>query len=225
MNLERAIAIDQKTLFSRFFLAVIASFSIVLFINLLLDRQVHAFFNAYSYSFNRVYVLLVALPFYTLFIVNRHPISLLGFENTFWKKSIIEGIVLTLFLIGALCMAKIWWMLNQGSTILDNLDKIFTVPSTYAYSYIASVIIQQNIRSFFQNYLHEFLDKQSNVWSCAISSFLFGIMHVHFGMQTAILTFLMGLLFSWIYIRHNNIYGLTIIHTVVGIAAFSTRIL
>lgn len=222
---EDSVSLNETNYFSGFTAILLFGFCITVLINLMLVYHLNENLNPRSYLFNRVYLASIALPFFLISLINKQPLNLLGFNNDQLKKSIIEGISLTLFVLIILAMIKVAILTYQGNILPNTSKPFFKQPGLHAYTYFISVIIQQSIRCNFQYYLHYIFETQKVILPGLISAFMFGILHLHLGMTAVVLTSLMGLLFSWIYHRHKNIYGASIVHTTVGIAAFSLGLL
>lgn len=223
--IDNTATVAETNFFSGFVSVLLFGFCVVLLINFTLVYHLYENLNQRSYVFNRLYLACIALPFFIISLINKQPLNLLGFNNIQWKKSILEGIGLSLVILVILVLIKAFIPFFNGHDLTNKSTPFFKLPGLYAYTYFISVIIQQSIRCNFQYYLHYILKTQNIFLPSVISALMFGVLHLHLGLSAVVLTALMGLLFSAVCHRHKNIYGTSIMHTTLGIAAFSLGLL
>lgn len=89
-----------------------------------------------------------------------------------------------------------------------------------AYSFVAPA--QEMIgRGFLQNSIEKFLTgRKRTLIAVALTSALFGVVHLHFSFATGIATMAAGLIFGALYARQRALLGVSISHFVLGILAF-----
>lgn len=78
-------------------------------------------------------------------------------------------------------------------------------------------------RGVLQNSLRRVLNDGQGVVSVIIASLVFGLFHSHFGLGAIAVTMASGLIFGWLFIRHGNLIGATIVHVLAGVAAFALK--
>lgn len=211
--------------FSRFLLALIAAFCIMLLVNYVLAHDANHLFNSRSMWFNRGYLLLVAIPVLILAWIDGQSYPSFGLSLQRWRQAVLEGFYITLLFLPVIFITKMMWLNMHGESLLQWSNYFVAKPTVFAYTYTGSVILQQAIRSFLQVNLTAVFAASHPLLPMVITSVLFSMMHLHFGLYAVLVTFIAGLLFAGIYLRHQNIYGLIIPHTALGIAAFMTGIL
>lgn len=211
--------------FSRFLLTLIAAFCIMLLVNYVLAHDANHLFNPRSMWFNRGYLLLVAVPVLILAWIDGQSYPSFGLSLQSWRPAAWEGFYITLCVLPVIFIAKMLLLNMHGESLLNWSNYFVAKPTVFAYTYTSSVILQQAIRSFLQVNLTDIFAASHPLLPMVVTSVLFAMMHLHFGLYAVLITFMAGLLFAGIYLRHQNIYGLIIPHTTLGIAAFMTGLL
>ena len=58
-----------------------------------------------------------------------------------------------------------------------------------------------------------------------LTSTMFGVFHIHFGLPAIIVTIASCIIFGLFYLRHQNIVGVTLLHFMLGACALSIGLL
>ena len=67
-----------------------------------------------------------------------------------------------------------------------------------------------------QNSIQKFLRDEKGVRTVLVCSFAFAIMHAHLGWQMAMATGAASLVFGFLYLRHQSLLGVTVVHYALG---------
>lgn len=221
-SLERELDIIRlQNEFGHFFIYSVGLLAIGMIVNYSLNTYFPSF-DIYSDLFGWGYLLIALIPTIILVRVMKIPLSSLGITWKNWKKSTYEGFavsfIFTVFLVSLVTG------LRYFDLMLDkpfNFSYISTIPLYFLHSYIQEFafrgILQSSIQRFFR-YQHKSM-------SVIFASFLFGLFHIHFGLDVVFTTFVSGLVFGAFYLRHNNLLGVTIFHVTAGTCALVTQII
>lgn len=211
---------EEQQQFGKFFVYSLIMMSIGTLVNNLLAR---AFVNVdvYTAVFAWQYLAILLVP--SLFVI-RHmaiPLSSLGLTTAGLKKSLLEGI----FISVTLCLFT--WLL---SLVLKHFDALPGKPLPFdpwgSASYFLHSALQEIIaRGFLQSSFQRFLGDKGKWRSVLLASVLFGMFHLHFGIPAVLMTIATGCVFGWIYMRHQNIAGVVLVHYMMGVAAFNSGLL
>ncbi|SMF05039.1 CAAX protease self-immunity [Tistlia consotensis] len=199
--------------FGRFFLYTLALFSIVMLVsNAIATRLLNV--DIYTQSFAWQYLAILLLP--TLVIIRMLRLSLhdMGLSSVGLRKSLTEGGALSLVAIGLTAA----FIAFSGKPVVVHWAGF---PTYIAHSFLQEVVA----RGFMQTSFQRFLNDQKGLRSVFISSVLFGMFHVHFGLPAVGVVILSGFVFGAFYLRHQNIYGVTLLHIVLGSCAFTLGLL
>ncbi len=199
--------------FGQFFLYTLGLFSIVMLVsNAIATRMLEV--DIYTQSFAWQYLALLLAPTLVVIRVLRLSLRDLGLSTVGLRKSLFEGGALSLAAIGLSAAFVVY----TGRTA--NLQ--WAGFATYVvHSFLQEVVA----RGFMQTSFQRFLNDQRGIKSVLLSALLFGMFHVHFGLMAVGLTILSSIVFGAFYLRHQNVYGVTLLHIVLGSCAFSIGLL
>lgn len=180
--------------------------------------------DIHSNTFVWIYTAAVCTPMLAYLLWIKRPVSEFGVTLKNWKQSLIEGITITglLLLLGALGLILLG--IKEGKDLTDYINADWLKVETLAY--IPHSIIQEFIFRgvVLTTLLHMF--RASSLWQpLLLSNLLFSFLHLHLGVAAVFITFMIGLLFSWMYLRHKNILGISLAHIVLGSSAFLFSVL
>lgn len=54
---------------------------------------------------------------------------------------------------------------------------------------------------------------------------IFGMFHSHFGLAAIIITFFSGLFFGYLFLRQQNLLGVTLVHWLLGLLAYTLNLI
>jgi CRP-like cAMP-binding protein len=160
-----------------------------------------------------------------LLIIRRSklPMSLFGLTLRNWKKSVSESMMWTVVVLFGMLLLK--WSLITFIPSLHHHPLIQFQPFEAKYQTFNFIIyglhspIQEFIaRGVMQGSLqHFFVGKNITTKAIVVSNGLFAAVHVHlFGGLLAVLVFITGLFWGWLYSRHRNLLGVSISHILIG---------
>ncbi len=160
-----------------------------------------------------------------LLIIQRSklPLGLFGLTTKNWKRSLRESILWTVVIMTAMLILK--WSLITYVPSFQHHSLIHFQPFEQKYQTFNFILygmhspIQEFIvRGVLQGSLqHFFVGRNVIAKSVIVSNALFAATHVHlFGGLLAILVFVTGLFWGWLYSRHENLIGVSISHILIG---------
>lgn len=130
-----------------------------------------------------------------------------------WKKALREGALASFLLLGAT-----YFLVPEALTTTISQFVLSTMGGVY----VVSAFLQELVfRGIFQTALQEFYEDSKGKISIPISAITFSNAHVPLGWEMVALTFFMGAVMGWLYIRHQSLLGVTLIHYALGVIAIS----
>jgi membrane protease YdiL (CAAX protease family) len=115
----------------------------------------------------------------------------------------------------------------MGRPLIEGFNAMNANPSkwwTFLFIYILIVVPLQEFvaRGSLQGPLEEFLSSKYKVLlAILVSNLLFSTMHLFMSLEIALLTFIPGVYFGWLYSRTHNLLGVWIAHAIVGTIGLS----
>jgi membrane protease YdiL (CAAX protease family) len=141
-----------------------------------------------------------------------------GIDLSGAKKSIVESLIISFLIIGALCLAKYGLIAAYPDKFTD---KRIIIWEYFDYTYITYLVVaplQEFItRGVVQSSLQRLLvGRRKIMLSIIITSFLFGSLHVFSSIYLGLAATVTGWLWGWMYYRHRNLIGVSISHFLIG---------
>ncbi|MCK6548190.1 cyclic nucleotide-binding domain-containing protein [Myxococcota bacterium] len=203
----------------RFVLMLVALFGLgQLVARLITPGLAPALHMAYSWGF---LLLIVAL---VVGFMHRHDSAPADFGLTLdgGLRSGVEGTLFGVALAGV--------VIGGRAASMSPGDVLFTWGSVAAYppalsatffaAYPLHCFLQELVaRGAIQGSLERMLRRHARAGATLVTAVLFGIFHLHVSIGFAIVTFAASLVFGAIYARHRTLLGVTITHTIVGLAS------
>jgi membrane protease YdiL (CAAX protease family) len=212
--------VQKQKQFGMFFLFTITLFSIAMVANNVISTQIlKVDINTQLFAWQYLLVLLV--PSLIVVWLMKIPISQIGLTTKGLRKSLTEGAVTSLAAV-ALTAAIV-----AGSRMTDAIPDLRVstnwseTPAYFLHSFLQEVVA----RGFMQSAVQRFLDDRRGVRTVILTSTMFGVFHIHFGLAAVIVTIISCIIFGLFYLRHENIFGVTLLHFFLGACAFSIGIL
>lgn len=177
----------------------------------------------------------LTLAFFVFFIIfmktSSFPLSTFGLTLNNWKKALWEGVAFTIPFAGIILLLK-WILISNvagyaGRPLIEGITAMNADPNTwwaFFFIYILIVAPLQELlsRGGLQGPLEEFLSSKYKVpLSILVSNLLFSTMHLFMSLEIALLTFIPGVYFGWLYSRTHNLLGVWIAHALVGTVGLS----
>lgn len=162
------------------------------------------------------FILFAAPVFYLVKVIN-FPIREILSIRTNLRQTLRESLALSGLIFIAVVPASIGLLsLPFVPEINDDFDlewfMIVFTPDYLLHSYIQELVA----RGIMQNAIQKFLRDEKGHRTIIICSLAFAVMHMHLGIAFAATTGLAGVVFGYIYLRHGNLLGVTLVHWVIG---------
>ncbi|MFN3235899.1 MAG: cyclic nucleotide-binding domain-containing protein [Pseudomonadales bacterium] len=158
-----------------------------------------------------------ALPMLYLVKVIHFPLREVLSIQPNLRQTLRESLAISAVIFLAVVPASLGWIklpwvpeVNENFTLQWFLI-VFT-PDYFLHSYIQELVA----RGIMQNAIQKFLRDEKGHRTVIICSLAFAVMHVHLGIVFAMTTGFAGVIFGYIYLRHKNLLGVTIVHWVIG---------
>jgi CRP-like cAMP-binding protein len=186
---------------------------------------------------NTTVISIPIIVFLTLFVYlmirsSRLPLEVFGLTLKNWKRSVVEGLLMTLPICALALLVK--FLLMEFTSIYGNrpLFDFFSLTSNPDHhdlgywvlinlSYALFVPVQELMaRGSLQGLLERFLTGKGKVLSSIIvSNLIFSTCHAFVSEWMAVVAFIGGLFFGLVYARTHNLIGVIICHVLAGIWA------
>jgi len=158
-----------------------------------------------------------------------------GLTLSNWKRSLFEGFVYTLPILGLLLITKLilfkYTDLYSGERLFDPYNVIqnpaykkliYWFAFNFPYVLIIAPIQEFIARGVLQGLFEKFLTVKDKVWgSILVSNLIFSTIHIFFSVPIGILVFVGGIFIGWIYSRTHNLLGCWLSHCMLGLWVFS----
>lgn len=166
---------------------------------------------------------------------NKFPLSFYGLTLIGWHKSLLESLLFSLPVLALIVLAK--YIAIKSFPSFGQLP-LFEFSPTIHHKYIGIanhwlliilpliylvfVPAQELVfRGVLQGSLEDFLTGPFKTGlAILVANFIFSMTHLHVGLGLAILVFLPGLFWGWLYSRHHTLLGVTVSHILIGGFAF-----
>ena len=172
------------------------------------------------------FVLLMTATTLLLLRTFQIPLAAVGLTRRNLRTSIIEGIWFSALAFVAIVAIAVAVRAGTGERLPFNP---FIDSGQFGLAlllYFPHAFLQELVsRGFLQGSFKRLMADKTGVPSIIAASVAFGVLHSQFGLSAIVLTFVSGLIFGWIYNRHENLAGVTLCHIVAGTVAFSTGLL
>lgn len=183
-------------------------------------------------SFITLPLTLIFVIFFFFFIKSSDfPLETFGLTFRNWKRSIFEGVVFTIPFVVIILAVK-WLLINYlsgyaGRSLIDGFSAMNENPKLWwtflvLYWFVVSPLQELLARGGLQGPLEEFLSAKHKAFlSILVSNLLFSTLHLFMSLQIALLVFIPGIYFGWLYSRSHNLLGVWIAHALVGTIGLS----
>ena len=185
---------------------------------------------------NSSYITLpLTLAFFIFFVLfmktSSFPLATFGLTLKNWERALWEGVVFTLpfalLIVGVKGFLIAFAPGYEGRPLIEGLAAMDADPQTwwtFLFIYILIVAPLQEFlaRGGLQGPLEEFLSSRHKVaLAILVSNLLFSTMHLFMSLEIALLTFIPGVYFGWLYSRTHNLLGVWIARALVGTIGLS----
>jgi CRP-like cAMP-binding protein len=161
-----------------------------------------------------------------------YPLAFYGLTTRGWRRAFAEGVVLTLPLCALVVVVKWllvrvawgvtdvpifdpWLALNPGAASGAGLGMLLAMAAIYV---VHAPLQEFLVRGALQSPLQQFLAGAGGVWSPIVASnLIFSAFHLYISFGFALVTFLPGLFWGWLYARHGTLVGVSVSHVILGL--------
>jgi membrane protease YdiL (CAAX protease family) len=185
---------------------------------------------------NSSYITLpLTLAFFVFFIIfmktSSFPLSTFGLTLKNWKKALFEGITFTIP-FAVIIVALKWLLISHvpgylGRPLIEGFTAMNADPKMWWAFLLVYILIVAPLQEFLsrgglQGPLEAFLSSRYKVpLAILVSNLLFSTMHLFMSLEIALLVFIPGVYFGWLYSRTHNLLGVWIAHALVGTIGLS----
>jgi CRP-like cAMP-binding protein len=161
-----------------------------------------------------------------------YPLAFYGLTTRGWRRAVLEGVVLTIPLCGVVVVLK--WLLmrvawgvsdapifdpfaalNMAASPTAGAGTLLVMATIYA---LHAPLQEYLVRGTLQSPLQQFLGGTGGHWSPIIASnLIFSAFHLYISFGFALVTFLPGLFWGWLYARHGTLIGVSVSHILLGL--------
>lgn len=219
--LEReVVAIHERQQFGQFFLYTLTILALGMILNDLIATHLQHI-DIYTPQFAWQYLAVLVVPSIAVVWRMRIPLRDLGITTIGLRRSLIEGVVLSVIAI-VFVMA-----LARGFEAFGGLPgKPAPIRLGDSISYFLHCLFQELVaRSILQSSFQRFLGDDRGIKSVVLAALLFGVFHLNFGFASVAVTVLTGCVFGAVYLRHRNLAGVTLLHFTAGVASSAVGLL
>ncbi|MEM7695622.1 MAG: cyclic nucleotide-binding domain-containing protein [Pseudomonadota bacterium] len=219
--LEREVDnLKERRAFGLFYIFSVAVLAGAMLVDSIVSRQILAI-DPYSVRFSWQYILGLTIPMVAVAWALRIAPRALGVTTQNLRRSLIEGVAISALIVALIFLVVVPLLDDFGVTRTP-----FVFGAGGLTLYVLHCFLQELFaRGFMQGAFQRFLDDKRGVLSVCLSSLMFGISHMHYGLFSVGVTLVGGLIFGAIYLRHQNLAGVTLVHIVLGVAAFRAGLL
>ncbi|CAM2010681.1 CPBP family glutamic-type intramembrane protease [Acanthopleuribacter pedis] len=147
----------------------------------------------------------------------RRPLQFFGLTTAGWLPAAREGLLIAFVLLGA------FQFLFPGRLAVVFSEFVLTWTGC---AYFVSAFLQEfTFRGVYQTALQEFYEDAKGTWAVPLTAMAFAGAHVIHNARLTLATFVISFVLGWLYIRHRNLVGVTLLHFVMGIMAVALGIL
>ncbi len=206
-----------RTQFGQFFIYILLLLGIGFSLNQYVETH-YVDLRKQPNIFSWTYLIVLVLPIAIMAKSFHYTLRDVGVTLIGWKKSLIEGLIIG-GVLAVIFLSLAWFYVNvlNGQRLPSERGPItvLVVASYFTHAYLQELMS----RGIVQTTLQRFYEDERGIKTVVIVSALFGIFHTHISLKFAALTFFGSLIFGFIYLRHRNLIGVTIVHTILGTCA------
>ena len=212
---QRLAELQMRREFGRLFVATVAVVATAI-VAALGVQALWPGLDPHSDLLNWGLLLAMALPMVVLVALSGRPLAEFGLTWAGGRRAALEG--LAWGVAGVLAIAVVLHFrasAGGGWTWQASL-----------WAYPLHVVLQEFVsRGVIQGSLQRFLDDRRGLVSVLLAALLFGLAHMVYGLAAVVVTFVSGIAFGAMYLRHGNLVGVCVLHAVLGLAAFSAGLI
>lgn len=177
--------------------------------------------DIYSQTFTWLFIGVITLPTVWLMMSSRVRLAEAGLSRSNLWRSSRAGLAACVGVgMIAVAVAAVGARGPNPTTVLAPLDPLVValyLPSCFLQEFMARGLVQTSLQRFLQD--------RRGLRSVLLSSVIFAMLHLHFGIMAALVTYAASVVFGLFYLRHHNLAGVTLFHFGVGVAGMVFGIL
>jgi len=168
------------------------------------------------------YLFLLLVPAIYVLKYQQAPLKTFGLTLDNWFTCMKEGCAIAVIILPVLVLVKILTAPADQSLFswdtMTHYSKIQII--FYVFTYLPHAAIQEFIaRGVGQGSLQRFMSGAHHMKPILIASSLFAILHLHLSLNAAMMTFVISVLFGYLFYRHRSLVGVIFLHFIMGIFA------
>ncbi|MCF8481437.1 MAG: cyclic nucleotide-binding domain-containing protein [Rhodospirillum sp.] len=215
--LKRELAMArERQQFGQFFLYIMLLIAIMMLVSGLISQRLFDI-DPTGPEFVWGYIALLSIPGGLYMWRTKVPLADVGLSTDGFWRSLKEGAILSAGLGG------VFWVLSIYLT-RKGLIPGQSAPFDFfgALGYLLHSFLQELFgRGFLQTSLQKFINDKKGYPTIICGSLFFGLAHIHLGLEGVGLTIVGSIIFGFIYQRHKNLAGVTLVHFMIGVFVFS----
>jgi membrane protease YdiL (CAAX protease family) len=178
----------------------------------------HESLNSIKVFISRGLEIITLLIVIRMIIISRLPLRNFGITLDGWKRSVIESVVVSAVVIVFLFAFKIAVQTYRPGLFKETeLIRWGYFDYTYVVYLIVAPLQEFITRGTVQSTLTRlFSGKHSGFLAIAVTSFLFGSLHVYASINLAVVALVTSWLWGWMYDRQKNMIGVSLSHFLIG---------
>ncbi|MEQ8396039.1 cyclic nucleotide-binding domain-containing protein [Thalassobaculum sp.] len=171
--------------------------------------------NVYDPGFSWQAVIFLAVPCLLIIKIMKIPMAELGIKREGLARSLGEAVAICVVItIPALIYLFAFKPRSTASEFGVTVDAFFLV------QYFFHTIFQEvGSRGLLQGLFQKFLDDTKGHKAILLTSTVFASLHLAFGIDAVIITFVASIVFGYVYLRQKNLIGVTVLHYWLGVLA------
>ena len=170
-------------------------------------------------------ILIFAILFLILMLRSSYPLETYGITVKNWKKSMWEATLFTLPVLAGLLLLK--FIVFYPEIMQHKMNLLSFNPTLLKEEWVLMLMyacfcpLQELVaRSGLQGSLYNFLagsERKRHIISVLVSNLIFVQAHLPLGMTFALMTFIPGLFWGWMFARQKTLVGCSWSHVLIGI--------
>ena len=171
--------------------------------------------DVYDPGFSWQTVLAFSLPCIAIIRYLKIPLAQLGIRREGAWRATWESVLLCSVLS---VPAAIYLLFISEPTPPE--DRPVQINTLFLLQYFAHTVVQElGARGLMQGMFVRFLADERGHRAVFLTSTIFASLHITFGIDAVVLTFFVSFLFGYVYLRHQNLIGVIIVHYWLGVMA------
>lgn len=171
--------------------------------------------DVYDPGFSWQTVFFLAVPCLLIIKFMKIPLADLGIKReglwTSFRDSVLICIVITIPVALYLFYFKDNSAANDSGVVVDGF---------FLLQYFAHTVFQEvGSRGLLQGLFQKFLNDKKGHRAVFLTSTVFASLHITFGIDAVLITFVASIIFGYVYLKQKNLIGVTVLHYWLGVLA------